>query len=69
MKEYMLDELTNLVKPEYRFAHMKNLFDNLQDVLDMADTAYLIDKESRNQVIDYICDILETQKSTPKELQ
>lgn len=65
----MLDEIYSLIKPQYGMIHMKNVLHTCEELIELTGECYLKDKETRNQAIDYICNLLESQKTTPKELQ
>lgn len=65
----MLDELYDLIKPQYGLIHMKNLLYTVQELSEMTGEGYLKDKELKNKAIDLICDLLESQKTPPKEMQ
>ncbi len=65
----MLDEFQNLIKSEHRIIVMKNLFNSVEDLIELTSHYFLKDPETKNEAIDYICDLLEMQKTPPKELQ
>lgn len=63
----MIDELYQMIRPEHRLFHTKNILAYVFDLVDCTSEYYLTDKNSRAQVMDKIIEILKHERDQIKK--